>query len=832
MSRARTGGAATQSREGAPGRNEACPCGSGRRYKDCHGAPDVHPAAASSAPLSLRDAVSKQRAGDFAAAFAIARTILENDPTNVDAHHVAALCAHECGRNDEALSILLAGARVAALTEKPRRRLWHDINTVFGRALSGIDSAFGAERRAQYAEWLARPRERGRSDPPSVSVVIVVTDDASRINRALASVQDQTLPASEMIVADGRTDAVARERLARELESWAKPPRTLSLPGADEAALIDAGVRAAASESVNVLPANDELSPRRLERLVREVAMPGRAWGFGGVQFIDGHDVMLAIDKPPGDERTIAELVTESDTVGWSFIHRQFVAVAVGNLFFRRDFFASVGGMRKLRHAHAWDFALRALAHEEPVYVPEPLYRRRVKAGNDATKSEAEYAEEHAIFRDFYAEACKADKRPANPFAPCAANWARHFYKAPLFAGHAALLGLDRLEWLAVALRGDAKSRAARSLDRGLDLVGFAFGEFGLAESLRALASACLEGGIPFSVRDVDMRIRTRQVDRTLLPYVVSELSRRCTVFCLNPDMMQPVLPIVAAASAAGRRAVGYWYWELGVLPREWDYALNRMDELWAGSGFVAESMRRSTTKPVVKIPPPIELTLSRAWRRADFGLPEDRFLFLFTFDFNSYVKRKNPEGTIEAFKRAFAGRRDVGLVIKSMNGALQPERLRALRSRIDGDERILLRDEAMSRDEMLGLENAVDAFVSLHRAEGFGLGLAEAMYLGKPAIGTAYSGNLEFMNESNSCLVNFELVPLAEGDYLYADPRFHWAEPDVEHAAHHMRRLVDDAAFRNRIAATGRHDVRTRFTRAATAALIKRRLLEVEAID
>jgi glycosyltransferase involved in cell wall biosynthesis len=142
------------------------------------------------------------------------------------------------------------------------------------------------------------------------------------------------------------------------------------------------------------------------------------------------------------------------------------------------------------------------------------------------------------------------------------------------------------------------------------------------------------------------------------------------------------------------------------------------------------------------------------------------------------------------------------------------------------------LKDEAMSRDELLGLENAVDAFVSLHRAEGFGLGLAEAMFLGKPAIGTAYSGNLEFMNESNSCLVNFELVTLAEGDYLYADPRFRWAEPDVEHAAHHMRRLVDDSAFRNRIAAAGRQDVRARFTRAATATLIQRRLTEVGAID
>jgi glycosyltransferase involved in cell wall biosynthesis len=263
-------------------------------------------------------------------------------------------------------------------------------------------------------------------------------------------------------------------------------------------------------------------------------------------------------------------------------------------------------------------------------------------------------------------------------------------------------------------------------------------------------------------------------------------------------------------------------------LPREWLYALDRVDELWAGSTFVAEAMRRSTAKPVVKIPPAIELALSRLWRRSDFGLPEDRFLFLFTFDFNSVVKRKNPQGTVTAFKRAFGARRDVGLVIKSTNGALQPERLRALESLIDGDERVTVKDEFLNRDALLGLQSVVDAFVSLHRAEGFGLGLAESMYLGKPVIGTAYSGNLEFMSESNSCLVDFELVPLSEGDYVYADSRGRWAEPDVEHAAYQMRRLVDDAAFRDRIAAAARHDMRSRFSRAATASLIRSRLAEL----
>jgi glycosyltransferase involved in cell wall biosynthesis len=136
--------------------------------------------------------------------------------------------------------------------------------------------------------------------------------------------------------------------------------------------------------------------------------------------------------------------------------------------------------------------------------------------------------------------------------------------------------------------------------------------------------------------------------------------------------------------------------------------------------------------------------------------------------------------------------------------------------------------DGFLSRDEVSGLQSVVDCFVSLHRSEGLGLGLAESMYLGKPVIGTRYSGNLEFMNDDNSCLVDCRLVPVGRGEYLYDDERFRWAEPDIDQAAHYMRRLVDDVAFRERIAHSGRDSIRSRFSSAAAAALIRRRLDEL----
>ena len=166
--------------------------------------------------------------------------------------------------------------------------------------------------------------------------------------------------------------------------------------------------------------------------------------------------------------------------------------------------------------------------------------------------------------------------------------------------------------------------------------------------------------------------------------------------------------------------------------------------------------------------------------------------------------------------------------MIKSINAANKPGKMRELRALIGGDDRIVIVDGFFTRDQVSGLQTVVDAYLSLHRAEGLGLGLAESMYQGKPVIGTGYSGNLEFMNEQNSCLIDYRRVSIAKGEYICDDERFEWAEPDVGHAAHHMRRLVDDADFRVRIATRGQQDIRSRFTLAATAAAIRGRLEEL----
>jgi len=173
----------------------------------------------------------------------------------------------------------------------------------------------------------------------------------------------------------------------------------------------------------------------------------------------------------------------------------------------------------------------------------------------------------------------------------------------------------------------------------------------------------------------------------------------------------------------------------------------------------------------------------------------------------------------LQAFQRAFQSPSDrsVSLVLKSIGAERAPERFAALKTTCANDPRIVLIDANLPRDAMWGLQSVCDCYVSLHRAEGLGLGLAESMYLGKPVIGTGYSGNLQFMNESNSCLVNYRLVDIPPGAYPHAGGQ-QWAEPDVDHAAQSMQKIAHDSAFREQIATRGQEFVRSQMSPAAAS--------------
>ena len=238
---------------------------------------------------------------------------------------------------------------------------------------------------------------------------------------------------------------------------------------------------------------------------------------------------------------------------------------------------------------------------------------------------------------------------------------------------------------------------------------------------------------------------------------------------------------------------IAYWYWELEELPAAWHGDMQWPDEVWAPTAFLAETYRKVVRVPVVPMLPGVELPAFVRQPRTHFGLPAERFLFLFSFDMNSLIARKNPHAVLAAFRRAFAPSDAAHLVLKISRGSTQPAELARLQLAAAGAN-VTIINATLTRSDTLALLDLADCYTSLHRAEGLGLGMAESMLLGKPVIATNYSGNTDFMTADTAYLVDSDLAVVGPGLFPYPEGA-HWAEARVEHAAALMRRVFDDPA-------------------------------------
>ncbi len=247
--------------------------------------------------------------------------------------------------------------------------------------------------------------------------------------------------------------------------------------------------------------------------------------------------------------------------------------------------------------------------------------------------------------------------------------------------------------------------------------------------------------------------------------------------------------PRAGLSMRPGVRRIAVWYWELEELPAEWVDKLGWADDVWAPTRFVADCFRKYVSVPVVPMLPGVELPAFEPRPRSYFGLPEGQFTFLFSFDMASVMERKNPLGLISAFRRAFRPTDPARLIVKVSRGERDPDALARLRAAAGDGVTVI--DAVMTREDALALLACADCYASLHRSEGFGLGLAESMLMGKPVIATAYSGNLDFTTPDVAHLVEYRRVPIAE-DFPPYPKGCHWAEPSVEHAAELMRRVFD----------------------------------------
>lgn len=339
----------------------------------------------------------------------------------------------------------------------------------------------------------------------------------------------------------------------------------------------------------------------------------------------------------------------------------------------------------------------------------------------------------------------------------------------------------------------------------GLNIYGFAYGELGIGEDLRMAVECCEAASIPYHVvnidagdtRQADMHLKGKVGDGTTPPPFNTNL------FCLPAfDTASRVFMQKGAAVFEGYRNIGWWPWELAVFPKAWKpYAFELVDEVWASSQFLYDMYKQATDKPVKLVPLAVSVARMKPYRRKHYGLAEKKFFFLYIFDFNSSVARKNPMAAVQAFKQAFEPDDDsVALVLKTMNIRPNNPQWQAFLKECQTDKRIQLITETLNRPEVLGLINACDAYVSLHRAEGFGRTLAEAMLLGKPVIATNYSGNIDFMHPQLNAFVSYKLTAISEQDYQWIDSNDlqFWADADVSSAADCMIQIVKKTKDRN----------------------------------
>jgi glycosyltransferase involved in cell wall biosynthesis len=285
-----------------------------------------------------------------------------------------------------------------------------------------------------------------------------------------------------------------------------------------------------------------------------------------------------------------------------------------------------------------------------------------------------------------------------------------------------------------------------------------------------------------------------------------------------------PMLPLALLRLPHGltrhRRIIGYWAWELPAVPPEWHPALGCVDQVWVPSRFTAAALEPLLPGRVRVVPPPLAVIPPEpsALDRAAFGLPEDAVVVLVSFNLASSLARKNPFAAIAAFRAAFGDRADRVLVLKIGHPNHAPEDFSCL-AQMARATNIVLYTSVLSAPDSRALIACADIVLSMHRSEGFGLVLAEAMLLGKPVIATGWSGNTDFMNTANAALVRYRLVPTRDRRAVYRDSL--WAEPDAADAAAWLRLLADDSAARWSIGERGRTSVLKQLTAQPLAAAL-----------
>ncbi len=362
------------------------------------------------------------------------------------------------------------------------------------------------------------------------------------------------------------------------------------------------------------------------------------------------------------------------------------------------------------------------------------------------------------------------------------------------------------------------------ALPLGVNLAGYLDATAGVGEAARHVHEALRAAGV--AVAPLALRSAAPSSPDAATP--AGEASHPVTIVCANPAGMTGARDELGPAALEGRHVIGMWWWEVGALPQRWMRAFDLVDEVWVGSRFVADLLAAVSPVPVVHVPLAVPEPPVADAGRSDLGLPEG-FLFGFVFDYASVVARKNPLGLVEAFGRAFPDGGDDGpsLVLKTLGAERHPAEHEALLAAAAAQPRVVVIDSHLPAEEKNALIRELDCYVSLHRSEGFGLTIAEAMLLGTPVIATDYGGTRDLLTAFNSLLVDHRPVAIGPGNDPYPEDG-EWAEPDLDHAAALMRAAHADPQAGAARAARARADVLARHAPAAAGRAMADRLARV----
>lgn len=366
--------------------------------------------------------------------------------------------------------------------------------------------------------------------------------------------------------------------------------------------------------------------------------------------------------------------------------------------------------------------------------------------------------------------------------------------------------------------------QAPRSEEIGVNLIGYLHAESGVGEAARASLRALRCSPLPYSLIDyrqgnVSRMDETFDGDGQWAHYPVNLLH-------VNADQSRVARDYLGSELFRDRYTLGYWFWEMPEFPDCLHFAFDQVDEILVSSEYNRQAIAACTAKPVTLIPLAIQVDIEPILNRQQLHLEEDCFLFLHISDALSMPQRKNPQGVIDAFLHAFGDQPHmaVRLQLKVSNLEHQPTLAQELREAVARDSRIRLIEGYLDRHTLNNLLNACDCYVSLHRAEGFGLPLAEAMYLGKPVIATHWSGNVDFMDEDNSLPVGYRLVELSESVGPYEKGQI-WAEPDLQEAAQRMRELADSPHLAKQIGERAAQTIRQNYSPQRVGEMLAQRI-------